>query len=123
MTADRLAALSDAQLVEKFAVLARRAGSAVLDSEVREASRAIRSMWAIDDVLRSRGREARHQLVPLLDAKDRFVRYYAAKRLLGLAPERARAVIEWNAKYWFDAIAGDARGLLRSFDTGKYKPD
>jgi HEAT repeat protein len=80
-------------------------------------------MWAIEDVLRSRGREARLLLVTLLDQKDRFVRYYAAQALLGLVPERARAVIEWTAEYWFDAIAGDARGLLRAFDTGKYKPD
>ena len=80
-------------------------------------------MWAIEDVLRSRGREARLQLVPLLDDHDRFVRYYAAQALLGVAPDRARAVIEWNAKYGFDAIAGDANGLLRAFDTGEYKPD
>jgi hypothetical protein len=38
-------------------------------------------------------------------------------------PGRARAVIEWNAKYGFDSIAGDAHGLLRAFDSGKYKPD
>jgi hypothetical protein len=51
------------------------------------------------------------------------VRYYAAQALLGLVPERARAVIEWNTKYWFDAVAGDARGLLRAFDTGAYRLD
>jgi hypothetical protein len=123
MTAFPLARLSDARLVEEFTALARKAGSAVLDSEVSEANRAIRGMWAIENVLRSRGREARQQLVPLLDHQDRFVRYYAAKELLGLAPERARAVIEWNAKYGFDAIAGDAKGFLRAFDTGKFKPD
>jgi hypothetical protein len=59
----------------------------------------------------------------LLDEKDRFVRYYAAKKLLALVPDRARSVIAWNAKYGFDAIAGDANGLLRAFDTGEYKPD
>jgi hypothetical protein len=81
-------------------------------------------MWAIRDELKSRGRASREQLTVLLDQKeDRFVRYYAAKALLGLVPERARAVIEWNAKYWFDALAGDARGLLRAFDTGSYRPD
>ena len=94
----------------------------MLDSEVSKASRALRGMWAIEDVLRSRGRDARLQLVPLLDDHDRFIRYYAAQALLGLVPERARAEIEWNTKYWFDAIAGDARGLLRAFDQGEYKP-
>jgi len=80
-------------------------------------------MEAIDSVLRRRGVESRIKLVVLLDDKNRFVRYYAAEYLLGLVPDRARAVIEWNAKYGFDAIAGDARGLLRALDTGQYKPD
>jgi hypothetical protein len=123
MTTARLAGAPNALLIEEFAVLAHRAGSAVLDSEIGEIDHAIRGMWAIADVLRSRGLEARLQLVPLLDRKDRFVRYYAAKALLGLVPDRARAVIEWNARYGFDAIAGDARGLLRAFDTGQYRPD
>src|SRR5439155_7293087 len=81
-----------------------------LDSEISNANRALRSMWAIEDELRSRGAEARRQLIPLLDPKNRLVRYYAAKALLGIVPERARAVIEWNAKYGFDSIAGDAAG-------------
>jgi hypothetical protein len=123
MTEDRFATLSDTSLVERFAELAKQAGEAVLDSEVSNASRAIRGMWAIDDVLRSRGPEVRLQLVSLLDDSDRFVRYYTAKRLLGIVPDRAREIIAWNADYGFDAIAGDARGLLRAFDTGKYKPD
>jgi hypothetical protein len=123
MKTGRFAELSDAQLVEQFAKLARQAGSAVLDSEVTKANRAFSGMWAIEDVLRSRGPESRLQLVSLLDEKDRFVRYYAAQALLGLVPDRARAVIEWNAKCGFDAIAGDASGLLRAFDTGEYRPD
>src|ERR1700693_4145550 len=67
--------------------------------------------------------ESRLRLEALLDHEDRFVRYYAAQKLLGIIPECARSVIEWNYKYWFDAIAGDARGLLRAFDTGAYRPD
>jgi hypothetical protein len=62
-------------------------------------------------------------MLSLLNHENRFVRYYAAKKLLGLVPDRARAVIAWNAEYGFDAIAGDARGLLRAFDSGEYKPD
>jgi hypothetical protein len=123
MTTDRFEGLSGAQLVGKFADLARQAGLAVLDSHVSKANVAIRGMWAIEDILRSRGWEARQQLIPLLDQSDRFVRYYAAKALLGVVPERARTIIEWNAKHGFDAIAGDANGLLRAFDSGEYKPD
>lgn len=115
--------LTDRELVEGFVGAAKERGSAVLDSEVRHANRNFHYMRAIEEILRARGLKAREQLLPLLDDKDRFVRYYAAQALLGLAPERARAVIDWNAKYCFDAIAFDARGLLRAFDTGEYKPD
>ena len=75
MTTGRLTALSTVRLLETFAELAQQAGSAVLDSEASKARRAIRGMWAIEDVLRSRGRDAKLQLATLLDQKDRFVRY------------------------------------------------
>lgn len=74
-------------------------------------------------MLRARGLQARNALLPLLDDKDRFVRYYAAQHALALAPSRARSVIEWNHKNWFDAIAGDAGMLLVALDNGEYQPD
>jgi hypothetical protein len=123
MKSAKIETLSDISLVQRFAKLAHQAGSAVMDSEARKANTAIRGMWAIEDVLRSRGIEARQQLAVLLDHDDRFVRYYVAQALLGLVPDRARSIIQWNADNGFDAIAGDARGLLRAFDSGKYKPD
>jgi len=122
MTTD-LNSLTEGELIRRFSKAAKEMGSTVLDSETGKANLKFQIMWDIDLVLRSRGREARLKLLPLLDDKDRFVRYYAAKKLLGLVPDRARTVIEWNAKYGFDAIAGDANGLLRAFDTGEYKPD
>ena len=123
MTNNRLTELNNLQVLEKFSKLAEQAGSAVLDSESNTANKALKGLWAIEDMLKSSGSDARLQLLPLLDHKNRFVRYYAAQALLALVPERARAVIEWNAKYWFDALAGDARGLLRALDTGAYRPD
>lgn len=82
------------QLVKRFAELAHDMGLAVLDSETRRFNRMFPDMQAIDRELRSRGREARMALLPLLGHEDRFRRYYAAKYLLGLAPDHARAVIE-----------------------------
>jgi hypothetical protein len=41
--------------VDEFSALAQVAGSAVLNSEIQEASRALRGMWAIEDALRSEG--------------------------------------------------------------------
>jgi hypothetical protein len=62
-------------------------------------------------------------LSPLLDDKNRFVRYYAAKYLLGLVPDRARRVIEEIAKFQFDALCGDAGMCLYALDKGIFKPD
>jgi hypothetical protein len=80
-------------------------------------------MKAIDTELHSRGLDARLSLGALLDNEDRFVRYYAAIRLLGLLPNKARSVMEWNAKYSADSIAADARGFLGGLDDGSYRPD
>jgi len=115
--------LSDDELVDRFTLAAKNMGAAVQDSDTREANRMYHLMRGIDSVLRSRGRVARLKLLPLLDDKDRFVRYYSAKKLLGIVPDRARAVIEWNHKYRFDAIAGDAGMTLENLDSGFYKPD
>jgi hypothetical protein len=115
--------LTEEELVGRFSKAAKQMGLAVLGSSVGKANASFQVMWDIDMALRSRGRSARLQLLPLLDNSDRCVRYYAAKKLLGVVPERARAEIEWNANFGFDAIAGDARGLLRAFDSGAYKPD
>ena len=115
--------LSDAALVEGFASVARDRGSAVLDCDPGRANKAFARMGAIVAVLRSRGKGSRMSLLPLLDDQDRLVRYYAAQHLLGIAPERARKILEENAKFWFDPIAADARGTLHMLDNGEYKPD
>ena len=115
--------LSDEELVNRFATAAKQMGAAVLDSRTRQANRIFDIMWSIDATLRSRGKEARLKLLPLLDDKDRFVRYYAAKKLLGVVPDKARAEIERNGKYTFDAICGDAGMTLYNLDSGVFKPD
>ena len=111
------------QLIEEFAQLARNMGAAVLDSETGKFNRMFPKMQAIDCELRLRGRDARLALSPLLDHNDRFVRYYAAKYLLGLIPDRARRVIEEIAKYKYDALCGDAGMCLYAPDEGIFKPD
>ena len=123
MNRPNLDKLSNAELVRRFAEAAKKRGLAVLDSDVRNANRVIQYMHAIDSVLRARGIEARKELLPLLDSEDRFVRYYSAKNLLGIAPSQARAVIEWTHKYWYDAIAFDAGMTLSNLDSGVFKPD
>lgn len=114
-------ALSNQELVTIFSEAARDMGAAVLDSNSRRANHAFERMDIVDRVLRSRGRAAHMALSSLLADKDRFVRYYGAKFLLPLIPDRARPVIEENAKFWFDAIAGDAGMTLLALDRGLYK--
>ena len=111
------------QLIQDFAQLAQQMGTAVLDSETGRFNRMFPRMEAIDRELRSRGREARMALSPLLDDKNRFVRYYAAKYLLGLVPDSARRVIEEIARFKFDALCGDAGMCLYALDKGIFKPD
>lgn len=123
MKSTPLQELTTGQLVQEFAQLAQQMGTAVLDSETGLFNRMFPKMQAIDRELRSRGREARMALSPLLEDKDRFVRYYAAKYLLGLVPDRARRVIEEIAKFKFDALCGDAGMCLYALDKGIFKPD
>jgi hypothetical protein len=113
--------LMDRELVREFIDAAQSLGVAqgASNSGIPEARRLV----AIDAELRARGRAARLRLLPILDEKDRVVRYYAAQRLLGIAPDRARGVIEETANCWFDSIAADARMTVRRLSSGGYKPD
>ena len=115
--------LTTPDLIKEFVHLAKTRGLAIVDFETRRANRMFDRMRDIDLILRSRGIEARMSLAPLLADSDRFVRYYAAKYLLGLVPGEARAVIEEIAKYKYDALCGDAGMCLYALDAGIFKPD
>src|SRR5687767_2936353 len=108
MTHSSVSEMAEKELITMFTDAAREMGAAVLDSDSRRANRAFGRMEAVDKELRSRGKAAHEKLFTLLAHNDRFVRYYAAKVLLSIVPDRAREVIEENARLWFDAIAGDA---------------
>jgi len=123
MNRPELSQLTNADLVRRFAEAAKKRGLAVLDNNVRNANRMFQCMDAVDSVLRARGLEARKAALPLLDSEDRFVRYFSAKRLLGIAPSQARAIIEWNYAHGFDAVAFDAGMTLSNLDSGVFKPD
>ena len=118
-----LEVLRTEELIQEFIRIAQERGAAVLDSETRKANRMLSEMQAVDRVLRSRGQQARMALSPLLDNKERFVRYYAAKYLLAAMPGRARQVIEDVAEPKADAICLDAGMCLYALDKGIFKPD
>lgn len=111
---------TDDQLINKFAKTAHETGETVVNW--LPATKKTDQLFAVKRVLRSRGRDARLKLAPLLASPDRFVRYYTALELYGLLPDQCRPIIEANTRE-FDAIAGDARGFLRAIDEGTYKPE
>ena len=123
MKAEELDEMTTAQLVEAFIRLSKKRGAAILDSDNRSANCMFQAMQAVDRVLRLRGKEARLALLPLLDNKERFVRYFAANYMLGLTPDRARSVIEEIAKFKFDALCLEAGMCLYALDKGIVKPD
>ena len=123
MTDVDLHALSNAALAERFVASAQQMGNSVVASDARGANCMFDRMEAIDRVLRSRGPAARLSLRPLLENGDRFVRYYAAKYLLGVIPEEARRIIEGIANPNYDALSGDAGMTLDNIDIGFYKPE
>ena len=116
----RLDNLSDQELVAEFRKTSGLFGEAV--ANWMPAGKENDRLIALLQELRRRGTQVRLQLAPLLDERNRFVRYYAAKHLLGLIPSRSREIIEAETKEG-DAIAGDAGMLLDRVDSGQYKPD
>ena len=120
MSSSYLANNSDDELVDRFKSIAVQAGDAIVNWI--PAAKKVDQLFAVKRVLRRRGRAARLKLEPLLKDPDRFARYYAAKELYGLLPERCRPIIEENTRE-LDAIAGDARGFLGAIDEGTYRPE
>jgi hypothetical protein len=109
--------LSDEQLIDEYALLAKRVGEAIVNW--MPGAKLKHQLYALEDEIKVRG--SRMKLAKLLSSKNRFVRYYTAQELYGPLPHLCRPIIEENTRE-FDAIAGDARGFLRAIDEGTYKP-
>lgn len=120
MRSSYLSKYSDGDLVDRFKAMASQVGDAVVNW--MPATKKTDQLFTVKRALKSRGREARLKLEPLLKDPDRFVRSYAAQELYGLLPGQCRPIIEENTRE-LDAIAGDARGFLRAIDEGTYKPE
>jgi hypothetical protein len=122
MTNQKLANLTDDELVTSFEGWARARVKAVIDCDATAATHSYRKLDAVDRELRTRGLRARGKLLVLLDHPELPVRYYAAKRLLALEPDRARSIIEDTKAGPFDSLALDAGMTLRALDEGIFKP-
>ena len=80
-------------------------------------------MTAIEEVLRSRGPEARRALIPLLKDHHAQVRLNTAKALLAVVPAEARATLEQLAAHAPDGSQSGSAGMcLELLDNGWFKP-
>jgi len=115
-----LRTLTDDDLIGEFITRATTLGEAI--NYWLPAVKASKRLVQIEKEMKLRGRQFRIKLIPLLEAQDRIIRYYAARELLALVPERSRQIVEENSRQG-DAIAGDAGMLLYTIDSGIYTPE
>jgi hypothetical protein len=110
------------QLVERFTDLCLGQFQAELRSDLAKENRLIRQSIAVADELKSRNRDQRSALVPLLAHPNPQVRLMAAEFTLAIAPAAARQTLKelWERKQFPQAAY--AMGTLRALDRGDRKP-
>ena len=111
------------QLVDRFAEIGVAQDQALLYDDHKKFNRLYSQMNGVDQELRRRGLQARLALLRLFDHPNMQVRLKAAKRTLGVAPERARHVIEEIKKSQWFPQALEAGMTLWNLDRGVFKPD
>jgi hypothetical protein len=111
------------ELVERFVEIGVAQDQALFDDAHAKFNRLYDQMQAVDDELRSRGRDARLSLLRLYKHHNMQVRLKAAVRTLGVAPEEARRMLKWIYESKWYPQAMDAGMMLRGLDDGSYKPD
>jgi hypothetical protein len=122
MTSIQYGSMSLDDLLGRFVEIGIAQDKALFNDDSASYNRLYRQMDQIDKELRARGRDARLSLTRLFDHPNLHVRLRAAARTLGVAPDRARAVIESIASSRIYPQAGDAGMLLSGLDDGTFKP-
>ena len=127
-----LSALSTEQLVAMYIDISTQEAEALERNLLRRVNKLIDQERAVDETLRERGPEARRALIPLLDyvgqkspwfaAERAQVRLNAAKTLLAIVPEQARATLEELAARAPGDQKLSASMCLWHLETGVYKP-
>jgi hypothetical protein len=111
------------RLVDHFAEIALAQDKAIEQDNNRGYRTLYAQMEAVDQELRSRGREARLALMRLYDYPNMQVRLQAATYTLGVAPEPARRLIQAIADSGWPPQALDAGMRIVNLDNGVFKPD
>jgi Domain of unknown function (DUF2019) len=131
MTNRQYSDMSDEQLGKAFVEISVKEADAMGLRDSRAVNKLIKQLRAVKEVLRARGPEARKVLQPLLSypaSRSPFadqaaqVRLNAAKELLAVVPEQARATLEHLAAHGPSAQSGDAGMCLQFLQDGVFKP-
>ncbi|MHB8885807.1 MAG: DUF2019 domain-containing protein [Methylovirgula sp.] len=123
MKSSELEQLTVDELVERFAEICIAEDDALFRHQHAKFNRLFKTMCAVGNELRRRGRGARLELQRLYRHPNMQVRLKAAKWTLAVAPDAARNVIQsirdskWPPQYL------EAGMCLSNLDDGTFRPD
>lgn len=118
----KLEDMSPEELVDRFLAIAIEQDHAILYDDNARYNRLFDQMEAVEAELRSRAGDQRALLLPLHEHENLQVRLKSAIATLAILPEASRAVLQWLSDRKRQPQAGDARGMMRALDTGRYVP-
>lgn len=110
------------QLTARFAEAALIQYEASLDNNTLKYNRAFDRLVEIDEELRKRGSDARMALISLYKHSNIQVRLEAASFTAGIAPKRARKLLQEIKDEQAFPESADAGLALRRLDSGEWKP-
>lgn len=114
--------LTTEELVERFTQIGIQQDEAERHSEIPKFNRLFFQMQAVIFELKERDGDQRAALTSLYNHDNMQVRLQAAKATLAVAPQEAREVLEYIASSGWFPQAGDARGMMKALDEGRYIP-
>ncbi len=118
----KLADMSNEALVQHFAEICLKEERALFGSQISKFNKLFKQQTEVKEELKSRGSDARLELLRLYQHPSMQVRLQAARATLAVAPHEARQMIELIAKSNRMPQAGDAGMTLWNLDRGVFKP-
>lgn len=122
MKRDDWAKQSIQYLIAAYLDVSLREADAVERCETAKVRRLFDERMKVDRSIRARGLEARKSLMPLLKHRNAQVRLNAAKHLLAVAPNEARATLADLAAHGPSQQRGNAGMCFWYMEKGIFKP-
>ena len=121
--AARFANQSDDSLIARAAEIGVEQDHALLGNEISRFNKLFDELMSIKNELRARPGDRRRLIMELYKHRNMQVRLNSAKATLAIAPQEARALLEWIAASKHNPQAGDAGMCLWALDEGIFVPD